>query len=464
MIVKAFNSKYPHTRCKKCGLPVNLGSKIIRCNDSRGKGRSYHPKCWDDQRDFDSYYTGTLPSGEYLIQGEPEPSEDNETPLPEPNPFTPPKDDVYMPVDTPKPTPIPEPIPSPSEATTAIQALANVMLGPLASKIQSLENLDAKVDQAVSAAMSALNVQSIDETRVIDLVRKHSVKESRIEFVTPDTTRKLEGLVHKDVPTIAEMLLVAQNVYIYGAAGAGKTFMARQIADLLGLEFHPFQISKMSPQSVLKGFIDGNGGKQEQRFINAVQRPSLIFFDEFDRWPSHITTFLNGFLANGYIDARGHEHPISRHSESYVLMAGNTSMRGRDEYFPEAVAQEFPTMDRAKFFHVEYDQNLEQGVALSINPNCTPWIQWVQGIRPEAMSGKHGKVFATPRATYDGAKLLGYTDLSATLVADACVFKGLDKSTREKLLTQFPLASLDSCRKTMRVKVTPKSEMEVTAA
>lgn len=287
---------------------------------------------------------------------------------------------------------------------------------------------------------------NIDEEKVLELVKQYSVKEVHITVESPDGVKDLEGYVHKSVPEIVKLLPVVLNraIYGYGGAGAGKTHMGKQIAELLGIEFQAFQYGKLSPESGLKGFMDGNGNKQEQRFIECLQKPSLIFFDEFDRWPSHLTTLLNSVLANGYIDARGHETHINRHNKCYILAMGNTTMRGRDEYFPEATQQEYSTMDRFYFYAIEYDTDLERALTLSFNPNAEPWMQWVQKIRPEAMSGKHGKVFATPRASYEGAKTLRYTDMSVENIADGTVFKGIDKVTKDKLLASYPLPKISN--------------------
>lgn len=305
--------------------------------------------------------------------------------------------------------------------------LTDALVGPITARLETLE--------------SRSDVQ-LDEGRIVELIHEHAVRETSVTIDYNGEHRNLTGLVHKDVASIAELLTVHGNVYIHGAAGAGKTTMARQIAELLGACFEVFQMGKLSPESSIKGFIDGNGQKQEQRFIAAIQRPCLVFLDEFDRWPSHLATLLNSLLANGYIDARGHDTHIYRHPKCYILAAGNTTMRGRDEYFPEAVAQEFSTIDRFAYFHVDYDLDLERAVSQEINPCADAWVRWVQALRPEAMSGKHGKVVATPRASYEGSKLIRYTSLSLDAIADALVFKGIERSTRDKLVTMFPLPTI----------------------
>lgn len=313
------------------------------------------------------------------------------------------------------------------------------------SQAHDLLNIDALAELLKGKIQPANQKAELDETRVIELILENGVRESSITLTFEGTERKLEGFVHKDVSTIAEVLAVHRNVYIWGAAGAGKTTMASQIATLLtsgALEV--IQCGKLSPESSLKGFVDGHGNKQEQRFIEALQRECIIFLDEFDRWPSHLTTLLNSTLANGYIDARGHEKTITRHEKCYILAAGNTTMRGRDEYFPEAIAQEFSTIDRFFYFHVEYDVELERGIAKSINPKSNPWVKWVQKLRPEVMTGKHGKVVATPRASYEGAKLLlNARSLTVEQIADGTVFKGIDAATKQKLLEKFPLPEVD---------------------
>lgn len=345
--------------------------------------------------------------------------------------------DKLSPQEREEPKPEVPRLPESPSGDTGLDTAVRMLTEALSHAVKPAD-LNKAVNDAVAQAMSGY--KPVSDDTIIELIQENIIRESHVTLTFPTgEKREIKGLVHKDVAIIAELLPVHRNVYIHGGAGAGKTHMAHQIAELLGLPCEVFQLGKLSPESGIKGFIDGNGNKQEQRFIAAFQKPCVIFTDEFDRWPSHLTTLMNSALANGYIDARGHETHITRHDQCYILAAGNTTMRGRDEYFPEAIAQEFSTIDRFFFYHVSYDVELERAVSDSINPNATAWVKWVQKLRPEAMSGKHGKVVATPRASYEGAKMLRYTSLPVAAIADGLVFKGIEPATREKLLTQFPL-------------------------
>lgn len=281
----------------------------------------------------------------------------------------------------------------------------------------------------------------VDEDRVLELIEQaiNSTSYTRIETtLNGEPLAKLEGAIHPQVPTILELLRCGANVYAYGPPGAGKTHLAAQVAQALNVPMHVFQLGKMSPESAIKGFIDASGTLREQEFLEAISSESLVFLDELDRWPAHLVTLLNSLLANGYIVARGHGQ-VRRHDRCYILGAGNTAMRGRDDYFPEATAQEFSTLDRFAFVHVDYDSSLEDTISLAINPAAKPWVEWVRKLRPEALSGRHGKVLATPRAMYDGARYLRYTSLSVDAIARITVFKGISESTVTALLAQFPL-------------------------
>jgi hypothetical protein len=341
---------------------------------------------------------------------------------------------------------LPERGPAPSlpsaNGSSAANALS-VLVDAIAPQLE--QRLRSKTDKAEVQGIVDRSLKGFEDT-VLDLVETalSSVPTTKIQVVDPNGVKlgNLEGTVHESVPKVVRLFAAGiRNVYLYGSPGAGKTFMADQVGQALGVPVVPIQLSKVSPESALKGFVDANGTKQEQAFIEAIQKPCVVFMDEFDRWGVHLHALLNSVMANGYMVARGYAEPIQRHAQCYILAAGNTTLRGRDEFFPEAQASEFSTIDRLTFVHVAYDEQMETRIAAAMYPQSGPWVSWIQKIRPEALSGKHGKIVATPRASYEACKLFA-AGFTATEAADMLVFKGIDPATRDKFIGMYPLPTM----------------------
>jgi hypothetical protein len=333
------------------------------------------------------------------------------------------------------------PTPTPASETPAAGVTgASDPIGLLASAM--FPHMEARLKAKVDAGQ----VQRIVDERTADLIESAiaQVKEwlkpvQVLEVRLPDSVQRVEG-AHPKLADAVQLLQVCNAVYIYGPPGAGKTFAAEQIAKVLNARLVPFQAGKLSTESIIRSFTDANGKAQDTAFMDAYSEDNtLIFLDEFDRWPTHLQVLLNTALANGYLQSR--QGRIDR-GKNFILAAGNTNLRGRDEYFPEAQASEFSTLDRFACLNWPYDEAHEDSIAESINPKSKAWVAWIRKIRPEALSGKRGKVLATPRAMYDGAKALRCTTLTVDAIADAFVFKGIDKATRDYFVSAYPLPSI----------------------
>jgi hypothetical protein len=314
------------------------------------------------------------------------------------------------------------------------------LLGMIAGAVTPI--VASQVTEQVSKALQGRDF--LNEDRVLELVEQaldSCRPTTRIEIrESGKPTKVIEG-AHEALPKTLRYLSIGLSVYWHGPAGGGKTHAAEQVADALSARFCPIQCGKLSSESVLKGLVTVSGQAAETAFADALAEshdsPVLLFLDELDRWPSHLAVLLNSLLANGYIATR-HAGRVDRGKHLYILAAGNTNMRGRNDFFPEAVAQEFSTIDRFTFVAFNYDEALEERIALSLNPHALPWVNWVRSIRPEALSGKYGKILATPRASFDGAKALAIGIPAADLASDL-VFKGADEITRRHFLAAHPL-------------------------
>lgn len=163
----------------------------------------------------------------------------------------------------------------------------------------------------------------------------------------------------RDFEEICEYVSDGQPVYLYGAAGCGKSHTAEQIAKALGLDF--YTQSQILFAHDVKGYGDANGTFQETPFFKAFTRGGLFFIDEMDASAPEALVVLNTAIAN-----RRYDFPIIGNVEAHpnfrCIAAGNTALTGADTEYTARAVQDASTINRFAFFEMQYEKNVELNV------------------------------------------------------------------------------------------------------
>lgn len=170
---------------------------------------------------------------------------------------------------------------------------------------------------------------------------------------------QIKGVLHADFEKILNMLMDGISVYMYGPAGTGKSFMARQFAEALGLDY--WYAHAITDDVQLKGFIDANGRYHETEFYRAAVNGGVFLLDELDGSVPEAALQINEALANGYFD-----FPTGRvtlHADFHCLGAGNTCGRGADNTYTGRYQIDESTLNRFAFIRVGYDKAVEMAMA-----------------------------------------------------------------------------------------------------
>ena len=171
--------------------------------------------------------------------------------------------------------------------------------------------------------------------------------------------REVEGIVHKDFDIILSMVSDNESLYLCGPAGTGKSYLAKQVADALGLEY--WYTASVVDDIQLKGFIDANGRYHETQFYNAFTKGGIFLLDELDASIPETLVLLNNALANGYFD-----FPTGRttaHPDFHAMAAGNTFGTGADSTYTGRYVLDAASMDRFGLIRVDYDRRIEEAMA-----------------------------------------------------------------------------------------------------
>ncbi len=266
---------------------------------------------------------------------------------------------------------------------------------------------------------------------------------SALEVIETVELVEEKELRHYLYPLLKHYVKARQHVYLWGAPGSGKSYVAAQIASELGLDFRYISVNPQSPASLLLGYMDANGIYRQSGLFEMWRDGGVFLFDEQDNCSSSLLTVLNGMLASKL--ASFPCGMVPRHKDFVFIGTGNTTGRGGDWQFPERRKIDEASIDRLAFIQWDYDCALELGLALKINPDATAWVEWIQAVRGYCgvkANGVKGGIYATPRSSMAGAMDLlmhGKKFFSISEVAQRHVFKGADSDTVARILANVPL-------------------------
>lgn len=203
----------------------------------------------------------------------------------------------------------------------------------------------------------------------IDANQVRSIIAEELAKLASEDVKKISKLVKKtasanehhcaDFEEICDYVSDGQPVYLYGAAGCGKSHTAEQVANALGLDF--YTQSQVLFAHDVKGYGDANGNYQETPFFKAFTKGGLFFIDEMDASAPEALVVLNTAIAN-----RRYDFPIVGNVEAHpnfrIIAAGNTALTGADTEYTARAVQDASTINRFAFFEMQYEKNVELNV------------------------------------------------------------------------------------------------------
>ncbi|MBI1363723.1 MAG: AAA domain-containing protein [Proteobacteria bacterium] len=310
----------------------------------------------------------------------------------------------------------------------------------------------AAMDKAIAEAGAHAEAYITQSDVLAAIVRKHIPDVDLVkDLVSEDSIRKMlirlglikqmEITVHRPNGTTVKfdrahvmfdaILSAAQAgpVMMVGPAGCGKTLLAKQVAEALGLPFY-FN-GAISSEYKVTGYKDAGGTYHSTPFREAFEKGGVYLFDEVDG--SHPQAFLtlNAALANGMMDFP--DKTVQQHPNFVCLAAANTYGRGADRKYVGRNALDAASLDRFTVMTMDYDEDLELNI--TDNPD---WTRKVQGWRSAALALKVDHIIST-RACVRGAQLLAL-GMPEDVVAEAVVWKGLDADDVKKIVAKSPSA------------------------
>lgn len=219
-----------------------------------------------------------------------------------------------------------------------------------AAKLVQAEVASASAPAPVTAQVDAAEVERIVEERL------KSVRPTRIEVVAPTgIVKTINASVCKNFNIYCNVVNAGKPLYMYGPAGSGKSYTARQIAEALSLDY--YETSQAMFAHELKGYGDAAGNFVETAFYRAFAKGGLFFLDEVDASAPEALVVLNNAIANKRFDFPVIGN-VTAHENFRVVAAGNTRMTGATIEYTARQMQDTSFKNRFLFEVVTYDRDV----------------------------------------------------------------------------------------------------------
>ena len=295
-----------------------------------------------------------------------------------------------------------------------------------------------KLAEEATATAAAAVEHARDE--VLTLAREAAEK-ACVEFVPRPVEVTLPaggkitvtGHTHQTLPELLLALGARCHVLLVGPAGTGKSTLAAQAAEALGLSLQAISLGPTTPMSKVFGYFDAHGNYHATPFRRAFEQGGVMLLDELDNGHPGLLAELNQALALGscaFADGMVTAHPDFR-----LVATGNTYGTGGNRDYVGRQALDAATLDRFVTIEVPVDEQLEERVAMAHAPAkkrlVRQLITEVHRLRGAA-ADKRLPVIFSPRVSIDGAKLLA-AGASLEQVMRWRVTRGLSEAHREAL-------------------------------
>lgn len=283
------------------------------------------------------------------------------------------------------------------------------------------------------------------------IVEKFGILPVVHEFKLPERKPvETKAILHKDFDRILNMVMDGEAVYLCGAAGTGKSYLAQQIAEVLGLEY--YYTNSVTDDVQIKGFVDANGRYHETQFYKAFTTGGVFLLDELDASIPETLVLLNNALANGYFSFPNGK--AQAHKDFICIAAGNTFGTGADSTYVGRYQLDASSMDRFALITVDYDVNIER----ALSNGDEDLVNFVHEFR-KALSATGINSLCTYRAIKRLSKFDKYMDKTDALRIG--LIKGMSDddvillNKNVKLSNNIWAKSLDTYCKILRGEATP---------
>lgn len=188
--------------------------------------------------------------------------------------------------------------------------------------------------------------------------------------------------------------------YVAGPVGAGKSQVAKQAADKLGLAFTDVRLSQMDPTDI-KGFPSPDAKNNQMRWLPADFLPKkgkgLLFFDELVSAPPAV-------------QAACYQLFLDRRVGSYELPEGWSIGGAGNRAIDRSLVNRMPAALANRLVHIDYEVDVNDWVAHAMANNVSPdtiaFIRFRSKLLHDFNPDQNPMAFPTPRSWFTVDRIL----------------------------------------------------------
>ncbi|TCO56895.1 AAA family ATPase [Actinocrispum wychmicini] len=285
--------------------------------------------------------------------------------------------------------------------------------GPTEDEDREAPSVPAPVSPDVQTALGMLVgalTPQVDRAEI-----EAMVKEAVANVVFPTRTvverangerKEFTGATHHKLGDVIISLMAGEHVLMVGPAGTGKSTIAEQAAEGLGLKSYSISLSPQTPASQLLGYMQATGDYVPSLFREAYEHGGLFHFDEMDNAHPSVLAVMNAALANGHMAFP--DQMVKRHPDFRAVASANTYGRGATRSYVGRQAIDAATLDRFSVETIEVDETLENELCHSTGleiDQVEQVLTFVRGLRANAEAHSM-PVVISPRASVGMCRLL----------------------------------------------------------
>lgn len=302
------------------------------------------------------------------------------------------------------------------------------------------------VTAAVQTILAAASGPKIDTDQIREIVRAELG-----EIVFPTRTvvvresdgsrREIEGHTHECLADVSTALLAGEHVLMVGPAGTGKSTIAEQAAEALGVPAYSISLSPQTPTSALFGYMQATGDYVPTLYRQAYETGGVFCFDELDNGHPAVLAAVNASLANGHCAFP--DGMVKRHDDFRCVGTANTYGTGPDRKYVGRQQLDAATLDRFTVITVPVDESLESQLCHDSgleSDKVAQVLAYVRHLRRQAETHKL-QVVISPRCSMGLCKLL-HAGLSWDKALEARARKGMPTDQWSKISAGAPVVAL----------------------
>ena len=164
-------------------------------------------------------------------------------------------------------------------------------------------------------------------------------------------------MYHSKLDEAKDVLNIGQSVLLTGEKGSGKTTIAMNLAEELGLEFYSESMTRQTTLSMLLGYRNVHGDYVATKLRKAAEFGGLMLLDELDAADANVVLCLNP-IENGYLSFP--DTNIKLHKDFRLMATANPP--DQHSQYTGRVKLDAATLDRFDIIEVERDEDLERSL------------------------------------------------------------------------------------------------------